>query len=443
MQHCKTLLLGALFLGFSLSGNALAQGDDTCATAQVIAGTGIFAFDNFAATTDGSPDNLCTFFGQSQIERDVWWSWSTTTSGPYTINTCGQTSVDTRIAVYDGSCAGPVIACGDDACSLQTDILFSAVAGQTYLIRVGVYPGTAGGTGTFTLDAPQPPTILATATNPANGHVYHLLDYSTWTEAELAAVQLGGHLATVNDQAEHDWITANFHNFGGVDIDLWTGFNDAQTEGNWLWSSGEPVTFTNWDLGEPNNAGTGEDYGCMRKNNTNALWNDLPDNPTGFHNQVHGLVELGAPSTVYCTAKLNALGCLPTIGSTGSPSASAGSGFVVSASNVRNNKSGLLFYGINGRSTIPFQGGTLCVASQIKRTGGITSGGTPAPVNNCTGVYALDMNAFALSVGPPIPLAALQLPGTVVNCQFWGRDPGFPAPNNTTLSDGLEYTIAP
>jgi hypothetical protein len=67
--------------------------------------------------------------------------------------------------------------------------------------------------------------------------------------------------------------------------------------------------------------------------------------------------------------------------------------------------------------------------------------GTPAPSNDCSGIYAIDMNLFAVSAGPPVPLAALQVPGTVVNCQFWGRDPGFPAPFNTTLTDGLEYPV--
>jgi hypothetical protein len=56
-------------------------------------------------------------------------------------------------------------------------------------------------------------------------------------------------------------------------------------------------------------------------------------------------------------------------------------------------------------------------------------------------VWSIDMNTFALSPGPPTPLAALKIPGTIVDCQWWGRDPGFPAPNNTQLSDALEYKI--
>jgi hypothetical protein len=147
--------------------------------------------------------------------------------------------------------------------------------------------------------------------------------------------------------------------------------------------------------------------------------------------------------TVYCTAKVNALGCTPSIGFTGAASATAGSGFTVKATNMRNNKSGLLFYGVTGQSATAFQGGTLCVKAPVRRTGAQSSGGTPAPANDCTGVYSLDMNAFAVSAGPPTPLPALTVPGTVVDCQWWGRDPGFPAPNNTTLSDGLEYTVGP
>jgi len=152
-------------------------------------------------------------------------------------------------------------------------------------------------------------------------------------------------------------------------------------------------------------------------------------------------VDFNPTPTIYCTAKVNALGCLPTIGYTGTPTVGAPSGFVVSGTNVRNNKNGLLFYGTNGQAALPFQGGFLCVQSQIRRTPAVNSLGTPAPANDCTGVFSIDMNTFATGGLGGSPSPALSVPGTVVNCQWWGRDPGFPAPNNTTLSDGLEYTL--
>jgi hypothetical protein len=147
-------------------------------------------------------------------------------------------------------------------------------------------------------------------------------------------------------------------------------------------------------------------------------------------------------TTIYCTAKITSNSCTPSIGSSGAASATAGSGFIVSATNVINNKNGLLFYGTTGQASLPFQGGTLCVKVPVRRTGSTNSGGNPPP-NDCSGVFSLDMNAFAVSPGPPVPAPALTVPGTVVDCQWWGRDPGFAAPNNTQLSNGLEYTVGP
>ena len=143
----------------------------------------------------------------------------------------------------------------------------------------------------------------------------------------------------------------------------------------------------------------------------------------------------------YCTPKVNSLGCTPVIAAQGVPSASASSGFVVSASSVRNLKSGILLYGVNGRANTPFSGGFLCINVAVRRTPATNSGGNPVPANDCSGIYNIDMNAFARGLLGGHPLAALGTPGTTVDCQWWGVDGGFSPPNNTTLSAGLEFVV--
>jgi hypothetical protein len=146
--------------------------------------------------------------------------------------------------------------------------------------------------------------------------------------------------------------------------------------------------------------------------------------------------------TTYCVSKIASISCSPTIAFSGVSSATLSSGFLVRGTDFINNKSCLLFYGVSGQGTTPFQGGTLCVKTPIKRTPGTNTFGTPPP-NNCSGVPALDFNNFARGGLGGTPLPALSVQGTVVNAHWWGRDPGFLAPNNTQLSNGIEFTVGP
>ena len=47
----------------------------------------------------------------------------------------------------------------------------------------------------------QAGVLVANKLNPANGHLYSLLDTATWTASEAEAIALGGHLVTINDAA--------------------------------------------------------------------------------------------------------------------------------------------------------------------------------------------------------------------------------------------------
>src|ERR1035438_1662362 len=60
----------------------------------------------------------------------------------------------------------------------------------------------------FSLSTFAGPTVLHSAINPANGHVYYLLSSSDWPSSENAAIGLGGHLATIRSLAENNWVVS-------------------------------------------------------------------------------------------------------------------------------------------------------------------------------------------------------------------------------------------
>jgi len=139
-----------------------------------------------------------------------------------------------------------------------------------------------------------PGVLTGPIVSPVNGNVYYSLTSSNWLDAEAKAVEMGGHLATIRNAEEDSWICGEF---GGVDtglVGLWIGLTDAAEEGNFVWISGEPVTYTNWGAGQPDNA-SNEDYGqywtAIASSWPACTWNDNSLSINGPRN-VGGLVEI-------------------------------------------------------------------------------------------------------------------------------------------------------
>ena len=83
------------------------------------------------------------------------------------------------------------------------------------------------------------------------GHTYQFVPGEvTWDEAKVKAETMGGHLATVTSQQEHDWIGSTFGAALSASNRVWLGASAA--ENAWEWVTKEPFQFQRWAKGEPN-----------------------------------------------------------------------------------------------------------------------------------------------------------------------------------------------
>lgn len=126
--------------------------NDACADALPLR-DGATVVSNRGATTDGGQlPAECNSLGNPELYNDVWYEYVPTCDGTATMSFCADfaTPLDTKMAVYETSCDGTLVACSDDACGRRSEVSFPAVCGATYLVRIGSF--AVNGFGEATLE---------------------------------------------------------------------------------------------------------------------------------------------------------------------------------------------------------------------------------------------------------------------------------------------------
>ncbi len=231
-----------------------------------------YTFDGwYTAASGGSKITATTAMGAGNVTYYAHWKANT-----YTITLNGNagkingSATKTQSVTYDASYSlpTPTFVIGSGSNKLTGTFLgwYTAQTGGTKWNASGTYATT----GNVTLYAHW------------GGEVSDVIDFGstwvigvnkgmTWSAARNYAKSLGGDLAIINSATKQSAVNAKVSTIG----EAWIGCTDEAREGEWKWVDGTRLSsgYTNWAPGEPNNTGSGEDYGYIYNTN-NFKWND-------------------------------------------------------------------------------------------------------------------------------------------------------------------------
>ncbi|KAJ8040402.1 Alpha-N-acetylgalactosamine-specific lectin [Holothuria leucospilota] len=119
-----------------------------------------------------------------------------------------------------------------------------------------------------------------------NGHCYRYTSQfrKNWTEAsddcKKASPQGNGHLITIDSEDENrfacGWWVKMMSPLKGKWQYIWTGLNDIDEEGKFVWSDGSSVKYTNWGGNQPDNRFDNSNCATMtvRRASDPGKWDD-------------------------------------------------------------------------------------------------------------------------------------------------------------------------
>ena len=103
-------------------------------------------------------------------------------------------------------------------------------------------------------------------------HMYRMYrGVKYWVEARAFCEALGGHMATLTTPEENKFVHGFMQENGFTTA--YFGLMDEERDRTWVWVTGEPVEYTNWDSNEPSYS-THERYGMYFYKHTEGTWND-------------------------------------------------------------------------------------------------------------------------------------------------------------------------
>ena len=105
-----------------------------------------------------------------------------------------------------------------------------------------------------------------------NGHYYKVFNEpANWRKAKKRCEEMGGYLVAINTREEQAFVQQILFLHGEKPY-YWIG-GTRVGENEWHWLNGEKFSYTNWNRGEPNNAGGVEDVIAIVK--SVGTWTDL------------------------------------------------------------------------------------------------------------------------------------------------------------------------